>query len=65
MKREYVWISTKVIDDGRVATVMAHHKTAKQAEQFAATVECGGWEGPVPKDMYPIGKAWSLAEDAA
>lgn len=62
MKREYVWISTNANEAGTVAVVMAHHKTAEQAKQFAATVPNGGYEGPVPKDMYPVGKEIVLTE---
>lgn len=65
MKREYVWISTNANEAGTVAVVMAHHKTADQAKQFSAGVSNGGYEGPVPKDMYPVGKEIKLTEDAS
>lgn len=61
MRREYIWISTKAVGD--VATVMAHHKSRDSAKQFAdACGDGAGYEGPVPKDLYPIGKQWSLSE---
>lgn len=64
MSREYVWISTNANDAGTVAVVTAHHKTAEQAKEFADGVANGGYEGPVPRDMYPVGKEIALVEDA-
>ena len=42
--------------DGKTFVVMAHHKTAALARDYAERFPHGGYEGPVPKDMYPIGK---------
>ncbi len=55
MKRDYTWISTNSAD-GKTFVVMAHHKTAALARDYAERFPHGGYEGPVPKDMYPIGK---------
>jgi len=65
MKREYVWISTNANEAGTIAVVMAHHKTAEQAKSFSASVAGGGYEGPVPKDMYPVGKEIALVDGEA
>lgn len=59
MARKYVWIVTKC-EDGKTATVAWHAKTAEDAKSVSEGLEFGSYEGPVPLDMYPIGKTFAV-----
>lgn len=59
MARKYVWIAYTVSEDVRTGYVQAHGKMRADVDNIAGME----FEGPVPADMYPIGKAFPLIED--
>lgn len=62
--RAYVWIVTQYAD-GITATVVRQCQTRAEAETVAmrSTMADVGFEGPVPADMYPIGKRFPITDD--
>ena len=61
MNRKYVYIVTTA--ESGVATVVQHCKDAAEAMQASAPLPTGGCEGPVPLDLYPIGKTFNIEGD--
>ena len=62
MKRKYCWISTTASEDGLTLVVRHRHASEAEAKYFSETDATGrgGYEGPVPIDMYPVGKVVEL-----
>lgn len=65
MKRRYVWIVTVAAEDGKTARVLSHHETQSEARARQLFLDFGGYEGPVPVDLYPVGKVFPLVDEAA
>lgn len=61
MTRNYVWIAYTVGADEVTAQVQA---VAKKREELADIVGMTV-EGPVPADMYPLGRVFKLDPEAA
>ena len=57
---KYVWIVTQANETGTEATVVRQLERAAQAQQVSSHMDHGGYEGPVPASMYPVGKVFSL-----
>lgn len=58
MTRKYVWMAYTTGPDGAKAQVQAvARKREELADLIGVTVE-----GPVPADMYPVGKVFALIE---
>lgn len=62
--RKYVWIVTRTNEAGVDAVVVSHHETRDSAQQKSKFVNFGGYEGPVPADLYPVGKVFTLKEQS-
>lgn len=62
MQSTHCWIVTQASHDGKTAEVVAHRLTQEDAEETANHVWNGGFEGPVPIAMYPIGKVFPLVD---
>jgi len=57
--RAYVWIVTQCTD-GKTAKVVRHSESMGAARHCASILDYGNFEGPVPLDMYPIGKTFRV-----
>lgn len=55
MNRKYVWIAYTIESDEVTARVRAVAKTREELTDMGDVIE-----GPVPADMYPIGKVFNL-----
>jgi hypothetical protein len=51
----HVWIVTQQNEAGTEKTVIRHCEKQIGAARVAALTDLGGYEGPVPLAMYPIG----------
>ena len=58
--RRYTWIATTTDAAGTHATVLSHHATSREAFEAQRELPHGGYEGPVPVDMYPVGKRFPI-----
>jgi hypothetical protein len=58
--RRYTWIATASDAAGTHATVLSHHTTSREAFEAQRHLPHGGYEGPVPVDMYPVGKRFPI-----
>ena len=61
MARKYVWIAYTVGDDGNTAQVHAVGDKKETLDDIVGMYV----EGPVPADMYPVGKTFKLVEETA
>ena len=61
MQRKYVWIAYTVEADGVTATVQYIGKRRADVDNLIGLA----FEGPVPADIYPLGKTFKLADEAA
>lgn len=59
MQRKYVWIVTKQTADGASARVVFRADSMEEARK-RSEFKGGNFEGPVPSDMYPLGKIIEL-----
>ncbi len=65
MARKYVWIVTRC-SDGKTVEVVRQCETMQGARATSNLMDYCGFEGPVPADMYPVGKTWPVdGEEAA
>lgn len=66
--RRYVWIATRSTahtDGTETAEVISQHETSDQACAAQQGWPNGGYEGPVPAAMYPVGKTFLINDGQA
>lgn len=64
----YVWIATRATahaDGSETAEVVSQHETADQARAAQQDLLNGGYEGPVPAAMYPVGRTFLINDGQA
>ena len=64
-KITYVWIVSRADAAGKTAEVIYQSKTREQCEAFIDHGTNGpnlGYEGPVPRHMYPVGQVHQIAD---
>ncbi len=64
----YVWIATTAIaheDGSETARVLSQHETARQAHDAQLGMPNGGYEGPVPAHLYPVGHTFLINDGQA
>ncbi len=58
----HCWIVYQTNEEGTEATVTHQFERQAQAQQRSVHMPYGGYEGPVPIAMYPIGKVFPLVD---